>query len=314
MTIAKKLISIVSPAFNEEECISELARQLDVVMSELKEYEFEVIIVENGSTDNTWPILVSIAESDLRYKPIRLSRNFGMDGGITAGLEYATGDACVMMTADLQDPPSLINNFVKKWEEGYENVYMLVERRQSSKLLRRINSKIFYTIANKLTAGLIPKDVSDYRLVDRKVYETVRQMREYNRFIRGMFAWVGFKSCGVPHERPPRFGGESKAHFATVARLAKNGVLSFSDLPLRLITWFGIATSSLALSTMIMFIALRITVGAPFAGFATILTTVLFFFGLLSFMIGILAEYVAMIHSEVKNRPNFVVSEKFNHQ
>jgi hypothetical protein len=137
-------------------------------------------------------------------------------------------------------------------------------------------------------------------------------MRENNRFVRGMFAWVGFKSCGVPHERPPRFGGESKARFTTVARLAKHGILSFSDLPLRMITWFGIICSGLAMFTMVLFSVLRFVVGTPFAGFATIITIVLFFFGLLSFMIGILAEYVAIIHSEVKNRPNFVIAERIN--
>ena len=311
MTNAKKLISIVAPAYNEEECVAELARQLVAVMSELEEYEFEVIIVENGSSDNTWPILTAIAESDPRFKPIRLSRNFGMDGGVTAGLEFARGDACVLMTADLQDPPALIVDFVRKWEEGFENIYMVVEKRSTSGVLRRLNSRLFYLIADRLTGGLIPKDVSDFRLVDRKVYETVRNMRESNRFVRGMFAWVGFKTFGVSHPRPPRFGGDSKANLGTVVRLAKHGILSFSDVPLRMITWFGLICSGLAMTTMVVFGVLRFVIGTPFAGFATITTIVLFFFGLLSFMIGILAEYVAMIHSEVKNRPNYVIAETY---
>jgi dolichol-phosphate mannosyltransferase len=309
MTSSKKLISIVAPAYNEESCVGELARQLVLVMSELSEYEFEVIIVENGSTDSTWQILKTIADGDKRFKPIRLSRNFGMDGGVTAGLEYADGDACVLMTADLQDPPELIIDFVRKWEEGFENIYMVVEKRADSGILRRLNSKLFYFIADRLTAGLIPRDVSDYRLVDRKVYEAVRNMREQNRFIRGMFAWVGFRTYGISHPRPARFGGNSKANLGTVFRLAKHGILSFSDVPLRMITWFGIVCSGLAISTMVVFAVLKFTIGTPFAGFATIITIALFFFGLLSFMIGILAEYVSMIHSEVKNRPNFVVAE-----
>jgi dolichol-phosphate mannosyltransferase len=309
MTSSKKLISIVAPAYNEESCVGELARQLVLVMSELSEYEFEVIIVENGSTDSTWQILKTIADGDKRFKPIRLSRNFGMDGGVTAGLEYADGDACVLMTADLQDPPELIIDFVRKWEEGFENIYMVVEKRADSGILRRLNSKLFYFIADRLTAGLIPRDVSDYRLVDRKVYEAVRNMREQNRFIRGMFAWVGFRTYGISHPRPARFGGNSKANLGTVFRLAKHGILSFSDVPLRMITWFGIVCSGLAISTMVVFAVLKFTIGTPFAGFATIITIALFFFGLLSFMIGILAEYVSMIHSEVKNRPNFIVAE-----
>ena len=312
MTASKKLISIVIPAYNEEDCVDELARQLINVMNKLKKYQFEVLIVENGSKDKTWSLLQKIAASDKRFKPIRLSRNFGMDGGVTAGLEIATGDACVIMTADLQDPPELIIEFAKKWEEGFENIYMIVEKRETSGFLRRINSRMFYFVADRLTGGLIPKDVSDYRLVDRKVYESVRAMHESNRFVRGLFAWVGFKSFGISHPRPARFGGESKARLSTVLRLAKHGILSFSDVPLRFITWFGLMCSGLALGTMVVFAILRFIIGTPFAGFATIVTIVLFFFGLLSFMIGILAEYVAMIHSEVKGRPNFIIAEVIN--
>jgi len=313
MTATKKLISIVVPAFNEEDCIDELARRLTAVMDGLTSYQFEALIVENGSTDKTWSLLQKIATSDERFKPIRLSRNFGMDGGVTAGLELATGDACVIMTADLQDPPELIVEFVEKWEAGYENIFMIVEKRSTSNILRQINSKLFYFMADRLTGGLIPKDVSDFRLVDRKVYEAVRGMEERNRFVRGLFAWVGFRSFGIKHPRPARFGGESKARLSTVLRLAKHGILSFSDIPLRFITWFGLVCSGLALGTMVVFAILKFVIGTPFAGFATIVTIVLFFFGLLSFMIGILAEYVAMIHSEVKNRPNFIIAEKLNH-
>ena len=312
MTALKKLISIVVPAFNEEDCIDELARRLTAVMDGLTSYQFEALIVENGSTDKTWSLLQKIATSDERFKPIRLSRNFGMDGGVTAGLELATGDACVIMTADLQDPPELIVEFVEKWEAGYENIFMIVEKRSTSNILRQINSKLFYFMADRLTGGLIPKDVSDFRLVDRKVYEAVRGMEERNRFVRGLFAWVGFKSVGIKYPRPARFGGESKARLSTVLRLAKHGILSFSDIPLRFITWFGLICSGLALGTMFIFAILKFLIGSPFAGFATIVTIVLFFFGLLSFMIGILAEYVAMIHSEVKSRPNFIIAEKLN--
>ena len=312
MTANSRLISIVIPAYDEEDCVEELAKQLTEVMRKLDKYDFEVLIVENGSKDGTWSLLTDIAQNDHRFKPIRLSRNFGMDGGVTAGLELATGDACVIMTADLQDPPELIIEFVKKWEEGFENIYMVVEKRSTSNFLRRVNSKLFYFIADRLSGGLIPRDVSDFRLVDRKVYETVRKMKERNRFVRGLFAWVGFKSIGIKYPRPARFGGQSKARLSTVLRLAKHGILSFSDIPLRFITWFGLACSGLALGTMVVFAILRFTIGTPFAGFATIVTIVLFFFGLLSFMLGILAEYVAMIHSEVKNRPNFIIAEKLN--
>jgi len=314
MTETANLISIVIPAFNEEDCVDELSRRLILVMDALIDYRFEVFIVENGSTDSTWSILQRLAATDKRFKPIRLSRNFGMDGGVTAGLKFVKGDACVIMTADLQDPPELILEFVKMWRSGYENVFMIVEKRSTSNFFRRLNSKLFYFVADRLTGGLIPRDVSDFRLVDRKVYEAVRDMEERNRFVRGLFAWVGFKSIGIKHPRPARFGGDSKAHLSTVLRLAKHGILSFSDIPLRFITWFGLSCSGLALGTMIVFAVLKFVIGTPFAGFATIVSIVLFFFGILSFMIGILAEYVAMIHSEVKGRPNFIVAETLNSQ
>lgn len=311
MTMSRKLISVIAPAFNEEDCVVELASQLKSVMNDLSKYDFEVLIVENGSTDNTWSLLQLIAGEDKRFKPIRLSRNFGMDGGITAGLKFARGDACVIMTADLQDPPELISQFVEKWEQGFENIYMIVEKRETSTLVRRISSRLFYFIAERLTGGMVPRGVSDFRLVDRKVYETVSEMPEQNRFVRGLFAWVGFKTFGISYPRPARFGGSSKANLRTVTRLAKHGILSFSDLPLRLITWFGIVCSGSAFFAMCTFAVLRILIGAPFAGFATIVTIILFFFGLLTLMIGILAEYVAMIHLEVKRRPLFVVAESY---
>jgi len=312
MSPTKKLISIVIPAFNEEDCIQELGRRLRVVMNGLNAYEFEVLIVENGSTDKTWTLLQELASLDKCFKPVRLSRNFGMDGGVTAGLELATGDACVIMTADLQDPPELIPQFVSKWEAGFENIFMIVEKRSTSGLLRRLNSKLFYFVADRLTGGLIPKDVSDFRLVDRKVYETVRGIKEANRFVRGLFAWVGFKSIGIVHQRPARFGGESKANFSSVLRLAKHGILSFSDIPLRFISWVGVGCSLISSILFVLLVIAKVTIGTPFAGFATIVAVILFFFGFVSLMLGIIAEYVAMISAEVKRRPNFIIAEVLN--
>ena len=208
----EKLISIIVPAYNEEACVEELARRLTLMFDANPKYDFEAIIVENGSIDRTWELLQQIYEKDNRFKTIQLARNFRMDGGLTAGLNYATGDAVVLMTADLQDPPELITEFIKKWEEGYENVYMVVTKRTGTGPIRTFNSKAFYWLAGKLTDDRIPKNASDFRLVDRKVYEAVRGMEERNRFIRGLFAWVGFKSIGIEAERPERFGGVSNAH------------------------------------------------------------------------------------------------------
>lgn len=306
----KKLISIITPAYNESDCVDELARQLTLVMDSEPDYDFEVIVVENGSGDDTWEKLLAIREADQRFKIIKLARNFRMDGGLTAGLANASGDAAVLMTADLQDPPELIPAFIRKWEEGYENVYMTVSERQGTGPLRKFNSEAFYWLAGKLTAGAIPRNASDYRLVDRRVYQTVNLMDERNRFVRGLFAWVGFNSVGIEHERPPRFGGESKAHSLKVLDLASKGILAHSYVPLRLITVTGLVISALSLVGLVVAAVQFFIFGVPFAGYGTIVGLILLMFGLLFLFLGVISEYVGLIYEEVKHRPNYVISQR----
>ena len=306
----RKLISIITPAYNESECVDELARQLRAVMDAESGYDFEVIVVENGSVDDTWTKLLAIHEADPRFKIVKLARNFRMDGGLTAGLACASGDAAVLMTADLQDPPELIPAFIRKWEEGYENVYMTVSDRQGTGPLRRFNSEAFYWLAGKLTEGSIPKNASDFRLVDRRVYETVNIMDERNRFVRGLFAWVGFKSIGIEHERPPRFGGESKAYSLKVLDLASKGILAHSYLPLRLITGTGFVISAVSLISLLAAAVQFFVAGVPFAGFGTIVGLILLMFGLLFLFLGVISEYSGLIIEEVKHRPNYVISTR----
>jgi dolichol-phosphate mannosyltransferase len=310
----KKLISLIIPAYNEEECVDELAQRLKKVFEVENEYDFEVVIIENGSEDTTWEKLRLIAASDSRFKILKMSRNFRMDGGLTAGLDYVKGDACVLMTADLQDPPELISTFLRHWEEGWENIYGIVTKRGGTGPIRRMNSSLFYWLAAKLTDGRIPRNASDFRLVDRKVYETVRRMTERNRFVRGLFAWVGFKSIGIPMERPPRFGGVSNAHTLKVLDLAFKGIFAHSYKPLRLITIFGIVLSFLSFTSIFPLFILWIFAGVPFAGFGTLVSLALMVVGVLSLMIGILSEYVGLIYEEVKARPNYVVSEMIGWQ
>ena len=306
----KKLITIIVPAYNEEACIEELARQLTAVFAVNDRYDFETLIIENGSVDRTWEILQTINARDPRFKVIRLARNFRMDGGITAGLDYATGDAVVFMTADLQDPPELITEFIKKLEEGYENIYMHVLKRRGTGPIRSFNSQAFYWLAGKLTDNRIPKNVSDYRLLDRKVYEAVRGMKERNRFVRGLVAWVGFKSIGVEAERAERFGGVSNAHSLKVIDLAFKGIFSHSYIPLKLITMTGVVLSLTSFISIAVFTYDWVFQGVPFAGFGTIVSVAVLAFGVLTFMLGIIAEYLGLIYEEVKGRPNFVVSEE----
>lgn len=305
-----KSVTIVIPAYNEEDCVEELTSRLKVVFNAETQYKWQALIVENGSTDHTWDKLKKISEDDSRFKVVKLSRNFRMDGGLTAGLEYVDADACVLMTADLQDPPELIPAFLRKWEQGYENIYGVVGERQGISLLRRLNSRLFYKVAGSLSDGAIPENASDFRLVDRKVYEAVRGMTERNRFVRGLFAWVGFKSIGVPMKRPPRFAGVSNASSMKVVELALKGIFAHSYKPLRFISIFGLALSTFSFLVMVILAVVWFFVGVPFAGFGSIVALILFGLGMQALMLGIVSEYLGLVYEEVKGRPNFVVSEK----
>jgi len=305
----RKLISVVTPAFNEQDNIAELTKRLQAVFADNAAYDFEVIVVENGSQDATYERLLEANAGDPRFKTVRLSRNFGADGGVTAGLAHAKGDAAVIMCADLQDPPELITEFIKAWEDGYQNVYQIVTRREGTGLLRRINSQVFYWMINAMTGGLFPRNVSDYRLVDRSVYQTINGMREHNRFMRGMFYWSGFRSTGIEYARAPRFAGESKANTRTVMALAVKGILSYSYMPLRFITYMGMTVSAFAFLFLFYISYRALFHGVPFAGYGTIMGVMLLMFGFLFTMLGVVAEYIGLIYEEVKQRPNYVVRE-----
>lgn len=308
----KKSIAIVIPAYNEEDCIDELAKRLTQVFSVEINYNFEVIIIENGSKDTTWEKLVKISSEDERFKVVKLSRNFGMDGGLTAGLDLVNADACVFMTADLQDPPETISEFIRLWENGYENIFGIIGKREGTSLLRRFNSQIFYWLASKLSSGNIPRNVSDFRLLDRKVYESLRTLKERNRFLRGMTAWVGFKSVGIVIQRPPRFAGESKAFTWKVIDFAFKGIFAYSYKPLRLITISGFVLFTFSILSLIGLTAFWLIRGVPFPGFGSLFALIVLVWGGIALMIGILSEYVGLIYEEVKARPSYIVSEKIN--
>lgn len=305
----KRLISIVIPAYNEEDCIDELTIRLKSVMNFEDNYDFEVVIVENGSSDSTWDKLVDINRNDKRFKIIKLARNFLMDGGLTAGLDYISGDAVVLMTADLQDPPEFIPKLIREWELGWENIYGLVTKRNGTGPIRTFNSKLFYLLANSLSDGRLPKNASDFRLADRKVYMTVRQMKERNRFVRGLFAWPGFKTKGISLERPPRFGGKSKAHTFKVLDLAFKGIFAHSYKPLKFITGFGIFLSFVSFVSLLPLTYLWVFHGVPFAGFGTLVGILMLLISFLFFTLGIIGEYIALIYEEVKSRPIYAISE-----
>jgi len=303
----KRKIDLVIPAYNEEACVNELAIRLKKVFSSETDYDFSVILVENGSLDSTWEKCKIIAENDSRFKVLKLARNFRMDGGLTAGLNYATGDACIFMTADLQDPPEVISDFLRMWEEGFQNIYGLITSRKTSKFIRRINSRLFYFIANKFAKDYIISGVSDFRLMDKKAYEALRSMPENNRFMRAMSAWVGFKSYGIKIDRPARFGGKSNADTFKVIDLAIKGILAFSNIPLRLGTIFGTMIFISSWIALPFFTFFWIIKGVPFAGFGTIISIFLVLFSTLTVIVSLIGEYIGLIYEEVKMRPKFIV-------
>lgn len=305
-----KLISVVVPAFNEEECVDELARRLSLVAEDLVDrYRFEFVIVENGSADSTYEKLLVIHSRDPRFKILRLSRNFGIEGAVTAGLQMICGDAAVVMCADLQDPPELLPRFIERWEQGYDMVYGIVARRTDEGKLRQVLTRMFYWLINRLNEQPVPRNVSDFRLVDRKMYEALNGMHEKNRMLRAMWGWLGFNSTGIEYTRAPRHGGKSTYHLLGNILFALHGIMSSSTAPLKIIPLFGLALSSLSFLALIGFVVRWIVAGVPFSGFGTIVALMLLLFGLLFLFLGMMSEYVGIIYHEVRNRPSFIASE-----
>lgn len=304
-----KLISVIISAYNEENCIVILSERLKSIFKKKEsQYRFEVILVDNGSIDTTFEKMVVINKKYPEFKIVQLTRNFTVFGGLTAGLHYATGDAAITMYADLEDPPELILSFIEKWELGFDNVYGITKGRQGS-LIRNINSCLFYSGMNFLSGGLIPKNVADYRLMDKKVYTTLNNMPEKKRFLRGMVAWMGFNSYGIEYDRMPRYAGRSKANTLAVLRLAVEAVFSFSYVPIRLISGLGISLSLISFVSLIIVFINYLFFAGPFKGFATLLCSLFLLFGFLFCILGVLGEYIKMIYEEVKGRPTFIVNK-----
>jgi dolichol-phosphate mannosyltransferase len=305
---SRKLISVVVPAYNEGECVDELARRLKLVFDQMAvKYDFEVIIVENGSHDDTYEKLVKIHEADSRFTIIQLSRNFLMEGGMIAGLDHAKGDACVIMCADLQDPPELIPDFIGLWEQGYENIYQVVTNREDNSLFRRAAAQIFYWTIDKFSDSPVPRNASDFRLVDRNVYEAFNALTERNRMVRATWGWLGFRSIGVEHERPPRFGGVTNFKILTTADFAYRGILASSFKLLKVFPMLGFTLSLLSLLALVIIVVQALFFGVPFPGFGTLAALLVLLFGFLFFLMGILGEYVGMIFTETRERPLYVI-------
>ena len=303
--------SVVVPIWNEEQVIPELYKRVVDVMDRQEE-SWELICVNDGSKDGSLKLLLALREQDPRVKVVDFSRNFGHQVAITAGADFAEGDAVIVMDADLQDPPSVIEEMIARWREGYEVAYAVRTSRVGETRFKLWTASLFYRLLASITDDIdIPLDAGDFRLMDRRVVLAMRQLREKHRFMRGLSSWVGFKQIAVEYERQERFAGETKYPFRKMLRLANNAITSFSYLPLQLATYFGFSLAIISLLGIFLTIALRMSGSHFFEGQATTLVSVLFLGGIQLIFLGIIGEYLGRIYDEVKNRPLYIVSRAY---
>lgn len=303
--------SLVLPVFNEEETIPELHRRLSEVLP-LFSASWEVIFVDDGSKDRSLAQLRELAASESRYKVVSLGRNFGHQIAITAGLDMAEGDAVVVMDADLQDPPEVVQQMLAKFHEGYEVVYGVRTRRHGETLFKRATAAIFYRFLRSMLGFEVPVDTGDFRLMSRQVVLTLRSLRERHRFVRGMVAWIGFRQTRVEYERPARFAGETKYPLSKMVRFAIDGITSFSIVPVRLATVLGVLTGLLAVLIGAWALLQKLR-GAPVVvGWTTIMMLIALCSSAQLLMTGVLGEYIGRVYEEVKKRPLYTVAERIN--
>lgn len=305
----KNLISVVVPAYNEEKVIEEFYRRTKMVMENLKEYEYEILFVDDGSTDSTYQKLKSIVNDDRRVGVTKLSRNFGHQAAITAGIDSAGGDAVVVIDADLQDPPEVIKQFVEQWREGFDVVYGVREERAGESKMKLWTANLFYKTLKFFTDIEVPVNVGDFRLMSRRVVTRLQALREKDRFVRGLVSWIGFRQKGVEYQRDARHAGETKYPYRKLVKFAIDGITSFSTIPLKLATWLGYFSSFLSFLYLCN-VFVQKYLGNTVRGWATIMVVMTFLGGVQLICIGIIGEYIGRIMNEVKPRPIYVKDEE----
>jgi dolichol-phosphate mannosyltransferase len=298
----------VLPIYNEEETIPELVRRLESLVEQL-DGDAEVILVDDGSSDSSYELMVAAREADPRFKLLRLSRNFGHQIAVTAGLDVASGEAVIVMDADLQDPPEVALELAARWREGYDVVYAVREERHGESRFKQATAAGFYRLFKRMSDVDVPLDVGDFRLVDRRALDAFRSMRESNRYVRGMFSWIGFRQVGVPFSRDERFAGETKYPLRKMLKFATDGIVSFSAYPLRLALNLGFVVSAFSFLLGVVFLLSKLAGFYSVPGLASIAVFVAFLGGIQLLLIGIMGEYVARIHDEVKGRPLYLVRD-----
>ncbi|WP_317932088.1 glycosyltransferase family 2 protein [Halioxenophilus sp. WMMB6] len=307
--IEGKLLSVVVPCFNEQEVISETNTQLLTTLSR-RPFRFEILYINDGSSDATEVLLNNICAQQPECKCIHLSRNFGHQNAVSAGLDFAAGDLIVLIDADLQDPPEVILTMIEHWQRGYDVAYGVRTQRLGESPLKLLTAKYFYRILNQLSDTPIPLNTGDFRLMDRQVVNAIHLMPERDRFLRGMISWVGFNQCAVTYQRQERFAGASKYPLIKMLRFATDGILSFSNKPLRLATWMGLTASALALVGIFYAITLRLLTDNWVSGWTFLAVTILFMGGVQMLFLGLIGEYIGRIYQATKNRPIYLIRDK----
>ena len=303
------LISIVVPCYNEQEVIQETHKRLVRVLVELTP-QIEIVYVDDGSQDQTADHLRQLQQEDQRIKVVLLSRNFGHQMAVTAGLDHVSGDVVVLIDADLQDPPEVIKNMVERWYEGYDVAYGVRTDRPGETPFKLWSAKAFYRIMNRLSDVAIPLDTGDFRLMDRRVVEALKMMPERDRFLRGMVSWVGFRQIAVPYQRSPRLAGVSKYPLFKMIRFAADGILSFSLVPLRVAIWAGLLTVALSLIGIIYALFVRLLTLSWVPGWTISFIAILFIGGIQLIFLGVIGEYIGRIYREDKRRPLYLVRDR----
>lgn len=308
-----KKISVVVPMYYEEEVAEECYKRTKNVLNELNNYEQEIIFVNDGSKDMTLEILERIAENDKTVKVLSFSRNFGHQSAVQAGLKYTTGDAIVIMDADLQDPPELIKEMIQLWESGNEVIYAKRKKREGESIFKVFTAKMFYKILNGLSTVEIPKDTGDFRLADRKVIDVINSMPEHDKFLRGLFSWVGFKQIPLEYNRKERYAGKTKYPLRKMLKFAKDGILSFSTKPLKFVGGIGILSIFISIAILIYaLVSYKLGLNNLTAGWTSIMVTITFFTGVQLLSLYMIAEYISRIYEESKGRPVYIIDKKIN--
>lgn len=305
----KKLITIMIPTYNEQDVLPQLFTRLNKLATNNSNYDFEFLFINDGSKDKTITMIEQESEKNSRISYINLSRNFGKEIAMLAGFDYSKGDAVVIIDADLQDPPELIPEMIKYWEQGYDDVFARRNNRKGETWLKKSTSRWFYNILAKLAHVEIQRDTGDFRLLDRKAIEALKTLRESNRYTKGMFSWIGFKKKEITYDRDPRAAGETKWNYRKLTNLAIEGITSFTTAPLRISTYAGFFVSFAAFAWVIYLVIRKIFFSVDMSGYTSIMAAILFIGGVQLIAIGIIGEYIGRIFNETKNRPVYFTQD-----